>query len=42
MNNAASVETKTYWRENQHTPSLRVSKMLWYRHHYLLKEVDRA
>lgn len=42
MDNTATVDTNTSWRENQHAPALPAPKMLWYRYHYLPNEQDRG
>ncbi|KAK6207105.1 hypothetical protein LQW54_007534 [Pestalotiopsis sp. IQ-011] len=42
MDNTAFPSNKESWKENQFSPALPAEKMLWYRRHYLPKQVDWA
>ncbi|KAI1375486.1 alpha/beta hydrolase fold-domain-containing protein [Hypoxylon crocopeplum] len=38
--NTANARSNISWKENEHTPALPASKMLWYRNHYLPNKSD--
>ncbi|KAI1383984.1 alpha/beta hydrolase fold-domain-containing protein [Hypoxylon trugodes] len=38
--NTANPKNSKSWSENEHTPALPASKMLWYRNHYLPNKTD--
>ncbi|KAI0178502.1 alpha/beta hydrolase fold-domain-containing protein [Hypoxylon sp. FL1284] len=38
--NTANTRTTGSWKENEHSPALPASKMLWYRYHYLPNKSD--
>ncbi|KAI0174417.1 alpha/beta hydrolase fold-domain-containing protein [Pestalotiopsis sp. NC0098] len=42
MDNTAFPSTNESWKENEFSPALPAEKMLWYRRHYLPKQVDWA